>query len=278
MNQEQDNLNQNNDNMENKNISFNPTSTSSNLETNKQPSLEDNIINIEISSEALKTPETVVEPIQNVTPIPEVKATIENSEKPSKDSLMTEKKVDNNTNNRKGVTPVLIIFGFFIILLIAFPYISDYVNKLDEERKNEEFEQYKEQFNTPTSTPTPTPDVEIESSFDELYNNCGTEEIFTNITIDYNAEVNQCFKININNNKNFIKYVPTISENDAKWSIYLGEKEIYTNTANTNRINSIQILSDGMIEMQEIDTLGNLTQSYHYDSEGNLIPTSENQP
>ena len=36
-------------------------------------------------------------------------------------------------------------------------------------------------------------------------------------------------------------------------------------------------LSQGLTS-DEIDTLGNLTQSYHYDSEGNLIPTSENQP
>lgn len=278
MNQEQEDLNKNSDNMENENTPSNSIPTNPNLKTNENTSLEENIINIEIPPEAFKTPEAVVEPIPNATSIPEVEATIEKSEAPSKDSVMVEKKIESDTGNSKGVTPVLIIFGFFIILLIAFPYISDYVGRLDEERKNEEFEQYKEQFTTPTSTPTPTPDIEIENSFDELYNSCGTEEVFTNITIDYNVVENQCFKININHNKNFIKYVPAISENSTKWSIYLGEKEIYTNEANTNRIRSIQILSNGTIEMQEMDALGNLTHSYHYDSTGNLIDTSENQP
>lgn len=188
-------------------------------------------------------------------------------------SAMVEKKIDDGTTNSKGTLPVFIIFGYFIILLISFPYLSDYIGELEEKRKNEEFEKVKDQLQpSPTSTPT----TNTENNFNELYDNCGTAEVFTNITINYELKENQCFKINVNNTKSFIKYIPAVLEFDTKWSIYLGEKEIYSNeVTNTNKVNAITILENNTIEMQETDQIGTLVNTYYYDINGNLITLNQ---
>ena len=238
----------------------------------KEFSLEDNIINIEIPEDVLKSAETIVEQVDNVTPIEPV-PTIEISKeeiKPER-SVMVEKKAEDTTNNSKGVLPVFIIFGLFILVIIAFPYISNYLEEKEQLKKDEEFEQYKDSLNkTPISTPT----TDTTNTFEELYNSCGTEEIFTNITINYTLLENQCFKVNLNNTKNFIKYVPAINESE-NWSIYLGEKEIYTlSKTSTNTIGSINIVNN-TVELKEIDNLGNIVNTHSFDINGNKI---NNQP
>ena len=238
----------------------------------KEFSLEDNIINIEIPEDVLKSAETIVEQVDNVTPIEPV-PTIEISKeeiKPER-SVMVEKKAEDTTNNSKGALPVFIIFGLFILVIIAFPYISNYLEEKEQLKKDEEFEQYKDSLNkTPISTPT----TDTTNTFEELYNSCGTEEIFTNITINYTLLENQCFKVNLNNTKNFIKYVPAINESE-NWSIYLGEKEIYTlSKTSTNTIGSINIVNN-TVELKEIDNLGNIVNTHSFDINGNKI---NNQP
>lgn len=246
-----------------------------NIDNKQELSLEDNIIDIPIPTDNLNISETIVEPINNVTPISEISTNMVKEENKEKSNAMVENKNDNDSANNKGFLPVFIIFGFFIILLISFPYISDYINKLDEKRKNEEFDEYKNQLNSPSNI---TETTDTKNNFEELYNNCGTKELFTNIVINYSLKENQCFKVNLNNTKNFIKYIPAVLEKDTKWSIYLGEKEIYiSEITSTNTISNIKILDNSTIEMQEVDMLGNVVNIYNYDFDGNLIisPASE---
>ena len=283
-------MNQNENNLNNlNNISTNNESSTPNLPNNQpfdtnisskpvieESSLEANIIDIPIPADALKELETVVEPIKDVTPIPEVIA-VDSSKDNTEPSAMVETELDDGTtNNSKGALPVFIIFGIFIVLLIGFPYLSDYVEKLKSERKAEEFEEYK---NTLAPSPTTTPTADTKNNFDELYDSCGTEEIFTNISINYELKENQCFKINLNNTKTFIKYIPAVTEEDTTWSIYLGEKEVYsTELLSSNTISSISILENNTVEMKEVDILGNLINTYNFDVNGNLItPSNPNQ-
>ena len=242
-----------------------------NLKTNNNnTTLEDNIINIEIPEDALKNIETVIEPvvvseekIENTIAEPIKEEIVE-----EKSSAMIEKKKDDDTvSNSKGALPVFIIFGLFIVFLIAFPYISNYLDEKEQAKKDEEFEQYKDTLNPkPSSTPT----TDTTSTFDELYNSCGTKEIFTNITINYTLIENQCFKIKLNNTKSFIKYVPAINESE-NWSIYLGEKEIFTlSKTSTNTISSINIINNS-VELKEVDALGNVINTHTFDGDGNKV-------
>ena len=264
-------MNQNDSNIENINSSEVPLTNIELQESNNQEivsdkkefTLEDNIINIEIPEDALNKLETVVEPIPNVTPIPETPVI----ESETQTSMMVEKKKDDTTADSKGALPVFIIFGFFIVFIVAFPYISSYIADKEQTKKDQEFEEYKEQLN---STPSSTIEADTTNTFEDLYKACGTKEIFTTITIDYTKTENQCFKINLNNSKTFIEYVPATNESKS-WSIYLGDKEIYTLPKDsTNTINNINIVNNNL-ELKEVDSLGNLITTHTFDASGNKI-------
>lgn len=216
-----------------------------------ESTLEDNIINIEIPANIEE------EKVEDYTTVP-TNNDINETNATKNDSVMVEKSIDDGTVNGKGLLPVFLIFGFFILLIIIFPYISDYLAKKTEDEKNS---------TNPVVSPTPTPTVEVGDNFMDLYRACGTNRIFTDITIDYNKNENQCFKIILSDKKNFIKYVAPTADT-TYFSIYLGEIEIYTK-GDATKISKIMVTSN-TVKLEETDTNGNIN-TYSYDSQGNLI-------
>lgn len=164
-----------------------------NLENN---SLESNIININVP----EIPAEKVPTMPNPTPIEPVSANIvEKKEKSTSDNVMHEKQLDDGTVNGKGLLPVFIIFGLFIVLIIGLPYISDIITKVksDKEIKQVTEEQKKEEENknnnknnssnssstetkdeTKDETPSPTPAVE------EMPTATPSEDLTTNQNIE----------------------------------------------------------------------------------------------
>lgn len=282
MNPNNEPINQGNDNNieSSNNINLNPIleetpTIPNNIPEKQTTSLEDNIIEIAVP---ISTP---IEPVTNttaishnekteVTPLPEVKIVEEHSEG-TNDSPMVEKEIDDGTVSSKGVLPVFLIFGIFIISIIVLPYISDYINEKKEEERNN---QYLETLTpTPTSTATPEETLTTEDESLDVYNSCGTSEVFTNITIDYTNMNEQCFKVNLSGNKNIIKYIPAINqETTSEWNIYLGEELLYTavNTSN-NIIKTITISEDGTLTLLEYSKDNTLISTYIYNQEGKQV-------
>lgn len=156
-------------------------------EKKKNTDLQSNIINIEVPE--IKE-EGVVPTVENPTPIEPTPNSIVTNQ--SKDNVMHEKQIDDGTVNGKGVLPVFIIFGLFIVLIIGLPYINDVLSKIksdkdikeateqqkkDDNKKNEskidektketdkdntdnkqDSDSKVEQTPAPTTTPTTTPE------------------------------------------------------------------------------------------------------------------------
>lgn len=162
MNPNNEPINQNNDNnIENQsNVNINPLLEENIISNNQVPekkttSLEDNIIEIPVPVSTTIEPiiTTTVMPDFNekieVSPLPEVNIVDEQHTEQTNNSPMVEQEIDDGTINPKGVVPVFIVFGLFIISIIVLPYISDYINAKKEEERN----------NQPTEIITPTPTV-----------------------------------------------------------------------------------------------------------------------
>lgn len=164
MNQNNEPNNQNIDNIKNQSdVNLNPLLEENMISNNPMPekkttSLEDNIIEIPVP---ISTP---IEPINTtvmttfneeteVSPLPEVNIVEEQHTEQTNNSPMVEQEIDDGTINPKGVVPVFIVFGLFIISIIVLPYISDYINAKKEEERNN---QPTEIVPTPTVTPSPT--------------------------------------------------------------------------------------------------------------------------
>lgn len=114
-----------------------------------ESTLEDNIINVEIPANIEE------ERIEDyTTTVPTGTSNINETTDTKNDSVMVEKSIDDGTVNGKGLLPVFLIFGFFILLIIVFPYISDYLNKKTEDERNIVNP-------NPIVSPTPTPTVDM---------------------------------------------------------------------------------------------------------------------
>ena len=104
------------------------------------------------------------------------------------------------------------------------------------------------------------------------YNACGTDQVYTDITITDTTR-SQCYKINLNDKKNYIEYAPAVTTNsNDKWALFLGNQKIFSGyNSSASRITSIKTTEAGNVEVTVVGSDSTKGEVYTYNQNGVVL-------